>query len=611
MSSKKYGNGLFKMAKALSVKHELTPRLIESFLSSLDSPRALAVWLMFKNHEHDQLAALKFDPLHYNGAEDTRRAYFATKYLSKFDSLNLTVDKETAAYAKFQLFEEQCGRTNNRFKFGGDPGFTPDLVALHHAVRRKIHQILGDFCPEDWVQSCSWGPGATSTLPRRYATSTRKFQSQTGITRDLYALLPISLFGKAYPLWMQDMVSRGGESTYGPINPFTFLVGNKVVTVPKDSSIDRIIAIEPALNLWFQKGIGEIIGRKLLKVGVNLRNQGINGELARQGSISGGLATVDLSSASDSISTELVRELLPADWFSVMDSCRSHYGFIRNEWVKWNKFSSMGNGFTFQLESLIFFACAKAACDHTGAEGRVSVYGDDVILPTSAYTVFSELLSAYGFSINEAKSYSYTWFRESCGQHWFKGMSIKPAYLKSKLSSLVDIYQAANTIRRLSHRSCASMACDKIFKKCFDLLFYSVPKPLRLQIPETLGDGGFISNWDEATPHILRLALDEPSHEGFKVRNFVTKVALSHDDSVGYLLNRLWSMPKKEPSRLLRAGPTILGLGNTEFIGRLPALLTSEPGLEFQGYNSIPTRDLQLRLSKSIVRQWYDLGPWI
>jgi len=402
---------------------------------------------------------------------------------------------------------------------------------------------------------------------------------------------------EAYPLWGREVLERSF-----PNEPLTFCVGNKVITVPKDASTDRIIAVEPGLNLWFQQGLGECIRRRLLRVGVNLRDQRINQEYARQGSLSGEYATVDLSSASDSIATELVRELLPPRWFSVMDSCRSRLGRIGDQWVEWSKFSSMGNGFTFPLESLIFYAAAKAATEYVHSISRVCVYGDDIVLPVSAYKLFSDLMDYYGFQINETKTYKETWFRESCGAHWYRGVDIKPAYLKSRLSSALTVFRAANTIRRLAHRRKYEIACDLRFKEAFDFLMAKVPKQLRLRIPETLGDGGFIGNFDEATP--ARASTRKwPFREGYLVKNLITQVDSVYDDKPGYFLARLWSMPTNYPARVVQLSPMSLPSSDGGFSNRAD--------LEFQGCNNTPTHRLRLECCFSGIIQWYDLGPWI
>jgi len=136
----------------------------------------------------------------------------------------------------------------------------------------------------------------------------------------------------------------GFSSLYDFAAVFSTKVGNRITTVPKTALIDRCIAVEPNLNQYMQLGIGSVIRARLLSEGLDIRTlQERHRKLCRSASVKGDLATVDLRGASDSIALELVRELLPDDWFALMDRARSHH-FIVNGSVHYSeKFSSMGN----------------------------------------------------------------------------------------------------------------------------------------------------------------------------------------------------------------------------------------------------------------------------
>jgi hypothetical protein len=82
MSSKKYGSQFLKGLTNYRVTPKDSSLAIEKYLESLDHPRALTVWLMFKHNEHKQLVELEFDPSHYNTIQCVRSAYSATKLLS-------------------------------------------------------------------------------------------------------------------------------------------------------------------------------------------------------------------------------------------------------------------------------------------------------------------------------------------------------------------------------------------------------------------------------------------------------------------------------------------------------------------------------------------------
>jgi hypothetical protein len=597
MSSKKYGSNFLKGVSSFRVPLEETSKVFEKFLLALDCPRALTVWLMWKHNEHEQLANLKTIVCDYSDMVAFRDAYTATKFLSKYTDLSVEWDIKAVAMEKFNLFESLCRQTNSRFRnLSSDPLYSGSTVWLHNAVIRKINKVLGEFCLQEFFSLPDWGPGATTLIKRRHASPVNKFQSETGITRDLHALIASEL-PKEYVLWADQLQKSGFP---------TFQVGNKVVTVPKDATTDRVIAIEPGVNLWFQKSIGEMIRKRLLRDGIDLRYQERNQTLAKLGSLSNQLATVDMSSASDSISIAVVRELIPEPWLEILEASRSHYGVQSGVPIRWEKFSSMGNGFTFELETLIFYAVSYCCCEYLHIKpSDVSVYGDDIIFPSACFELFSRMMVFYGFQVNEKKSYVNSPFRESCGSHYYLGSDCKPVYHRDILSSVQSVYRLANAIRRLAHRR-NSYGCDASFRPAFDHLVQIVPKGLRLRIPHSLGDGGFISNFDESTPNRSRRAsqLSERGFEGFLVRHLVEVSKTYQDDRDGYLLASLWAMLERDPE-----APKPLSL---EGRARLKAVVDLVPPEKSMERNSVPLSGrVKIKLTSSLVSQWNDLGPWI
>lgn len=588
MSFKEHDSRYLKGAREFRVKARVEDSVIEKFLCSLSCPRALTVWLLFKSGEHAQLASLGFNPEDYDGLTATRDAYFATKFLSKFKGLTLGYNLEDVALAKFSEFEALCKSTNERFTdLGVDPLFCGLTVQLHNAVVRKISRVLGTFDAEEFFDRPDWGPGATTLIRRRDASPEVKFQCETGITRDLHDLLPLNLLSVAFPHW--SVVLAGNQFP-------NYQVGNKVITVEKDAKTNRVIAVEPGVNLFFQKSVGEMIRKRLLPFGIDIRNQRANQEAARKGSFTNLTATVDLSSASDSISWAVVQELIPVRWYTVLDSCRSRYGHLKGALVRWEKFSSMGNGFTFPLQTLIFYAVACCCTEYHGADlDEVRVYGDDIVIPSVAFETFSAMLDFYGFRINRNKSFVNSQFRESCGAHYYAGVDVKPFYLKDRISSLLSVFKTANSIRRRSH--VPLVGCDERFRSVWHFVVNCVPKALRLVIPETLGDGGFIGNFDEATPHRARHGI-----EGYHVKTIALCSRKRVEERPGYLLAELWRID---------------GRSKKDFAPRMPTRLIAlqykrdePPQDRLARKNKIPSGETRLCVLKSLVRQWVDLGPW-
>jgi hypothetical protein len=604
MSSKKFGSNFLKGLAKLRVAKSVSLLACEEFLSSLDCPRALTVAILFRSGEHEQLAKLEINPLDYRNVDEFRDAYAATKFLSKYKDLILDYDTTDVALTKFRELETLCGQTNLRFKhLQRDPSYSGRAVWLHSAVIRKIERVLGEFSSEEFFSQPDWGPGATTLIKRREASPARKFQLETGITRDLYDLIPLPILRAGYPLWGKHLDEIGFP---------TFQVGNKVITVPKDATTDRVIAVEPGINLWFQKAVGNMISRRLRRCGIDLRYQSKNQRLAYKGSITNLVATIDLSSASDSISSSVVEELLPHKWFSIMDSCRSHFGSQSGQVVKWNKFSSNGNGFTFPLESLIFYAVAFCCTEYLNQDlSLVSAYGDDILLPSVCFELFQEMMNFYGFRINGKKSHHDSPFRESCGAHYYLGVDVKPIYLKDRVSSVLSVFRLANAIRRFAHRR-YFFGCDARQQRVFDYLVRQVPSALRLRIPEGFGDGGFIANLDEATPTRARFGI-----EGYHYYSVTEPSQTRYDETEGYLLSSLWKLPEiaLETWRNQEALQLLLAKGylSKKSRAKLQAIATLPSGHSrpFQSNKVDMTGTTKLRVAKSLVQQWYDLGPWV
>jgi hypothetical protein len=160
----------------------------------------------------------------------------------------------------------------------------------------------------------------------------------------------------------------------------------------------------------------------------------------------------------------------------------------------------MGNGFTFELESLIFFCAALAVQEYQNVSSQISVFGDDVIIASSCFPLFSEFSEFLGFRVNTSKSFFSGAFRESCGSHFYSGVDCKPIFLKERLSNVETFYKLANNIRLLSHRCGSYRSCDDRWRDVWTHLLDGVPAPLRFRVPIQAGDSGFISNFDEASP---------------------------------------------------------------------------------------------------------------
>jgi len=240
--------------------------------------------------------------------------------------------------------------------------------------------------------------------------------------------------------------------------------GSRLSFVPKTSEISRTICTEPVLNMLFQKGIADVLTRQLRRVtGIDLSTQpGKNVELARIGSIAGRYGTIDLSSASDSMSSSLVQLFFPRQFVSWLELTRCAKTTLPGgEMIDLHMVSSMGNAFTFPLQTIFFSSLVFGAYRALGIKienprgscvGNYAVFGDDIIVRSEAYDLVTEMLSLCGFTVNKDKSFNTGLFRESCGSDFFRGHNVRGVYIKT-LRDASDYYSAVNRLVRWSARN--------------------------------------------------------------------------------------------------------------------------------------------------------------
>ena len=143
-------------------------------------------------------------------------------------------------------------------------------------------------------------------------------------------------------------------------------------------------------------------------------------------------------------------------------------------------FSSMGNGYTFALETLIFSAAVYAVGGELGVDSHV--YGDDIILPTILSSKLMKLINACGFIPNEEKSFfESTYTRESCGTDFLKGCNIRPVFLKITLKDQ-NLFQLCTLHNRLWQWWCRIIG-DPDRPKILDKILSLVPQHLHAYGP--------------------------------------------------------------------------------------------------------------------------------
>lgn len=440
------------------------------------------------------------DPTAYGCSSTYRVDYLRAMILKKFDDEKSSEIKKIRAFEKFYASEESCRHTNQYLLSDLRDVRVHFLTgsSIFFAASRKIAEWMGDF---DWNEAFAYMHfGKGSTTRHRYSSRNRWYKisgtPETTANNLASATAYLRQAGHYWPDLRWDL-DRNPQVVVAP--------GNKVTTVPKNSKIDRIIAIEPELNLMVQYGIGGIIRDRLKRVGCDLSDQSRNQRMAKSGSKTGFYATIDLSSASDSVSLGLCGQLLPPALFEALLIARSESGVTPSGTVTYEKVSSMGCGFTFELESMIFYALALAVAESYGyGASDVSVYGDDIIVPSHCYRLLTDVLLACGFKTNHDKTFASGPFRESCGKHYFNGDDVTPFFLSSFPRRLNDVFLLHNNVVRWCASKYVSVrdgGKEGALAALAAKLRASVPRKWeRPRIPDGYGDGAFIGDFDECVP---------------------------------------------------------------------------------------------------------------
>lgn len=450
--------------------------------AALDTPVSRRLIELADANRWDEIVRFSVDPSAYSA--ESPYAFFldyqAVKLMAKCPGLKTGIDTKLVAARKFLECEQACKDTNSRWAVDASSHPSEVVGSVVERAKKIVSSVLGpvpDLCDLDF----SFGPGATFGV-RKDTSDWAKISSVLECTRTLLPLLP-DFLGE-FPGWFPDPTDVDPETRYDiegqPVpdgwdpdeyyatmrkdwlknRPVThadiaIVQGSELTFVPKDAKTDRPICIEPTLNGLGQKGIGAYMKRRLLRWGVDLRDQGINQRLAAN-CLTSQLSTVDFSSASDTLSYSFVWSMLPLGWADLLDHFRCPRYRVENQWYNFQKFSSMGNAYTFELETLLFFALAVACCEQVGVTPLVGqnihVYGDDVIIPREAFDLYVEVAAWCGFTVNQDKSYRDGNFFESCGTDYFAGWLVTPLRQKNELTVPEAVNLAANNIVRMAER---------------------------------------------------------------------------------------------------------------------------------------------------------------
>jgi len=278
----------------------------------------------------------------------------------------------------------------------------------------------------------------------------------------------------------------------------------RVIDVPKTLKTPRIIAIEPTCMQYMQQGVLTVMMEEMprfdqMRHFVMFEEQEPNQRLALEGSISGALATLDLSEASDRVSNQHVR-LLVGKYGALrraVDATRSRKADVpvkngsKVVSIRLAKFASMGSALCFPFEAMVFITIIFLGIERSlnrrltmkdvkSFYGRVRAYGDDLIVPVEHVQSVIQALEDFGLRVNHDKSFWNGKFRESCGKDYYDGRDVTVTYVRRFLPESrlqAEELISAVALRNLLFQAGFSSPVEWLDKRISSLILFPVVEP--------------------------------------------------------------------------------------------------------------------------------------
>lgn len=499
--------------------------IAHALYAGLDTPVSLKCSLLLKYGETRQLLECTCDPSDYNNPEtyflDAQACAFLKKAPAFSDDCPSEDRLHEEAAARLVSVELHNKRTSDRLS-----RFLPENLLIEDAQEDAIFTFIGEWrkdiaailrgLPDAIIPSFSGGStlsdsGEKTTIPDKLSSSVTYYPSSSDLLKFIYE-------------------THWGSTMDGLPS---VVRGNRFFTVPKSALKRRSCCVEASANISLQLAVGRCIEDRLSRaLGWSIRSaEGpIRPNSFKRGymdpcvsaafpqarlakelhmatacasssevDINREISTIDLSSASDTVTRTLCKLVLPGSWFQLLDSLRAplrNHGCGKEGVRGWHHnqlMSSMGNGYTFPLETLLFWTLCRTVVrlqtDDDLELYDISVFGDDMLVPARYSRDIVAALEYFGFVVNSEKSFLFGQFKESCGGDYFDGTAVRPYYLENSLDEPQDWIALANGLRRVANGNRASGSRWPHFRDAWRLALAHLPSNIRrCEGPESLGD---------------------------------------------------------------------------------------------------------------------------
>lgn len=367
-----------------------------------------------------------------------------------------------------------------------DLEFTPGETYVPSKGHTSLAQKLGN--KEHWTTTWSCLED-TCQLIYRHRALKKMARIHIGVLSPAEAAMlhsfhrgkPRHKLGLGYMIFRELLIER----------VLTIVNGARASSVDKDNDKRRFINVEATFPLLLQRAVARNFLSVLEKNGNKIGDNGFvrkgDGQLRHRQLIADpSKATVDFSNASDSILLRLVEFLFPPHWFKLLSKFRSYTVDIPGygEFTPY-KLSSMGNGFTFEVLSLVLLAIGRTL------DTNCSTYGDDVVISNSVADRFVRVCSSVGFQPNMKKTFINSPFRESCGAFFHDNTGYITSFDFHFVDSEADLVTTANKAFTIAQ---AGYSISPSFQKLYtDLLVYARSS---LKGPVPIDDRAYEANFD-------------------------------------------------------------------------------------------------------------------
>jgi hypothetical protein len=411
----------------------------------------------------------RVDPLDFASSYLPAHFFDRYMYVDELDTSHLLED----SLEKFRDNILRGWLFNNELRAVTDPW----LNSVLEEARLICQRVLGELDYTKVFERCGHGPNATTSIKRNESYLDSKMLDFVGtadvmdtffehylewdstlareLVRTIALYYPLPSKGSDCVELLQDLIKGSAESVAR---------GDRLSFVPKKHNKLRTISVQPGLNVWFQLGTGRLIADLLKEfANIDIESQDVcHKHLARLASLHPeiGDATLDWSEASDRIWLTLVERLVPPDWYEWLSLIRCEYSIYEEEEFPLPMIGTMGNGFTFPLQTLVFYALLRGVARTEGVrEIGITVFGDDCIIPAELeLSIKARLAPGLGWSVNKSKSFFSGGFRESCGMDAYRGVDCRPFQVQRP----EDLF-SKNALKSWSY-ICYNLVADRLRK---------------------------------------------------------------------------------------------------------------------------------------------------